>query len=780
MTGFTKLIFAMLALGAFAAYRGAVSADDSMSQRCEPGHDCVIGEYIFDDDGHTPIVTDGFCRITITNPNDEVVANGVDMNHKNDGWYYYTVNISDPLGLYRSKVCCSVGQADEQCLDKTFILGISFESLSADSAVIKQNVDFIRNSTFDFSGSADGGTITTLVDADLTQPDDYWNEYELVMLSGSNAGERRTISDFVNSNQTLTVASAFSNAIAPQDKYVISHEKKMVDTIWTWTDRQLTSATNIASAVWSYSGARTLTAIGSLAADIWDNSFAPTRRLTDATLTAGGDLATKSDVDSSKADLLAAINDNAALIGQLNDISASDVWDYGARSLNQGVDLSSSSTLAIWNVAKSQLVADGSVGQQIVNNLDAQVSSRSALTAGDVWASATRTLTDYNVDATALAVWQSAQRTLTEHGESITAADVWNTLSSSLTGVGTIGNQLAQNVDSTISSRASQGSVDTIRDSQQRQWSVYLSDVTDISKGDTYRAKLWVLNYESVPTDAITAPTVTIYDPVRNISINAVPMTKLSAGIYEYAFHVASSAIQGTWETEVSATVEAGKTIKTNDYWGVAGSPAQVKINSMSDLVVPDIAANVTLTNEGTTGYEYQYEWCVVSSQNNACGGNDDVYYSSAAKLIQPGQDWVTDLAAVVPNPGNYWFKLVVHFGTAQSGASQSFTAQAASGGGGSGGSESPYTKGISNLAKKLWGQDTTFCKIFPCDIIDKILARLDASEKMDIVLNDKITALDAKISRMSNVAPAQIIYRSVTPAAAPVKTRARIQLETQ
>jgi len=97
-------------------------------------------------------------------------------------------------------------------------------------------------------------------------------------------------------------------------------------------------------------------------------------------------------------------------------------------------------------------------------------------------------------------------------------------------------------------------------------------------------------------------------------------------------------------------------------------SPAQVAINSVTNTV-PSITAGITITNEGSIDTEYQYEWCVVSDINNSCGGGDDIYYSSAAKLITAGQDWVTTKNAVVQNPGTYYFKLVVHYGANSSSA---------------------------------------------------------------------------------------------------------------
>jgi hypothetical protein len=127
--------------------------------------------------------------------------------------------------------------------------------------------------------------------------------------------------------------------------------------------------------------------------------------------------------------------------------------------------------------------------------------------------------------------------------------------------------------------------------------------------------------------------------------------------------------------------VETGKTLPGNDYWNVTTSPAQIIITSMAATQVPNISANVRITNEGTAANEYQYEWCVVSNSSNTCGGGDDTYYGSAAKLIQPGENFDTVLTTTVPVTGTYYFKVNVFFGTDVSHAIRQFTATAASGG---------------------------------------------------------------------------------------------------
>ena len=214
--------------------------------------------------------------------------------------------------------------------------------------------------------------------------------------------------------------------------------------------------------------------------------------------------------------------------------------------------------------------------------------------------------------------------------------------------------------------------------SLQENWNVYLSDFGEISLGKTYTAKLYILNYKSEHTDPFATPTVSIWNSSSTQLVNNAQMGKISTGIYSYSYEIATSSATstfGVWETEASVEVESGKTIKVNDYWEVEGSPAQVIINAITDTSIPSITADVTISNEGNAGYEYKYEWCVVDTEWNACGGGDDIFYSSASKFIEAYTDWNTNLNATVPNPGFYWFKVVVYWGTEQSGASQTFTA---------------------------------------------------------------------------------------------------------
>lgn len=277
-------------------------------------------------------------------------------------------------------------------------------------------------------------------------------------------------------------------------------------------------------------------------------------------------------------------------------------------------------------------------------------------------------------------IWNYTDRTLTS-GASI-AADIWSDVSAPIrrltdkvfSGGGSIATEDYINTATTTLL----GGINQVQASYDAQWNITMSNVDRVLVGKTYRAKISIVRASSTPSDSFSAPLLTLYDANRNVIASSVAMTWLSTGTYEYTYIIPGSAAEGLWEATVATEVESGKTLNTNDYWTVEGSPAQVIIYGVTDTTVPDIIANVTITNEGSVGYEYHYEWCVVSESTNACGGGDDVFYGSASKYINSGTDWNTNLSATVSTIGSYYFKLVVYYGAEQSGASRTFTTQAA------------------------------------------------------------------------------------------------------
>lgn len=74
------------------------------------------------------------------------------------------------------------------------------------------------------SGIADSGADVTLVDAVRNEVDDYWNDYILSIVRGTNSGESRKVTNFVQSTHTFTVSPAFTSAIDSTSQYMVSKE----------------------------------------------------------------------------------------------------------------------------------------------------------------------------------------------------------------------------------------------------------------------------------------------------------------------------------------------------------------------------------------------------------------------------------------------------------------------------------------------------------------------------------------------------------------------------
>ena len=259
--------------------------------------------------------------------------------------------------------------------------------------------------------------------------------------------------------------------------------------------------------------------------------------------------------------------------------------------------------------------------------------------------------------------------------------NIWAYSGRTLTSMGTLASDIWSNTTRTLTS---------LTLSSQSPWSVSMSDFGTITAGSTYMTTVTTI-YNGTLTDALNVPTITIYDPNRNVVVNGASMTRTSVGSYGYSYITNVNSAGGVWESVISANVETGKTLPGNDFWNVSTAPPQVIILDMNSIVTPTVSANVRITNEGSIPYEYQYEWCVVTDLNNPCGGGNDVFYSSAAKLINPGSNFDTTLSSTVLNTGNYFFKVAVFYGTEKSGSTRSFITTSPTNNGGGGGN-SNYT----------------------------------------------------------------------------------------
>ena len=286
-------------------------------------------------------------------------------------------------------------------------------------------------------------------------------------------------------------------------------------------------------------------------------------------------------------------------------------------------------------------------------------------------------------------IWSFSSRTLTSFGTLVadTAAAVWTSVSRTLTGAGLDSGTLA--TQSYIDTATS-----TLAAKIESGWTVTLSDFGETTVNTAYEAKLQVVNYATVPTDADYLQTVVIIDSVGTVQVPAGVMTKDSNGTYSYSYSIDGSSVGGVWETVVSVIVN-GETVKVNDYWSLSSSPADVAIIEITDRIIPTITASVRIDNMGTSASDFYYVYCIVSSENNLCGGADDVDSASDTAYINAGSFVNLSLTLdEVPTAGTYSFKVKAR-ALAESNwaaSTEQFTAESgtgtppAGGGGGGGG----------------------------------------------------------------------------------------------
>ena len=240
----------------------------------------------------------------------------------------------------------------------------------------------------------------------------------------------------------LTASAIASDAIGSAE-----FAQAAADKVWSSATRSLTDKAGFAlsaagiQAIWDAATAALSTA-GSIGKLLVDN--------VNATISSRASQTSLDTVDDYVDTEVAAIK---AKTDQLTFTVANQV---DANTLSIGA----TAIQAIWDRATASLSTAGSIGKLLVDNIDAAISSRSSHSAADVWASATRTLTAFGFSVT---VGTNNDKS----GYALSAAGVqaiWDALTTALTTVGSIGKLLVDNVNATISSRATQTSVDTIDD----------------------------------------------------------------------------------------------------------------------------------------------------------------------------------------------------------------------------------------------------------------------------------------------------------------------------
>ena len=178
--------------------------------------------------------------------------------------------------------------------------------IDTEVGVIDGIVDDIKEAIIVGSGTVQLNGSQTVLQTDLSDADDFWNDLQILMISGNNAGETRRISDFVNVNGVVTVDTGFKNNVLLNDTFILIGR-------FTSAASALTPST-IATAVWSevLPGSFTGSMAGKIIADIGTRVLAvfnkiPSKSYLRGTADADGgfDTEDKADIEAECGDALA-------------------------------------------------------------------------------------------------------------------------------------------------------------------------------------------------------------------------------------------------------------------------------------------------------------------------------------------------------------------------------------------------------------------------------------------------------------------------------------------
>ena len=264
----------------------------------------------------------------------------------------------------------------------------------------------------------------------------------------------------------ITTANSIGVKVKTNLDATVSSRSTLTDSqVWSYTSRTLTSFGTLVSDIWNYS-TRTLTAFStSLAVAVWDvlesaistaNSIGvKVKTNLDAAVSSRSTLTAAQAADAVWDEPISGHLTSGSTGAALNAAGSSgDPWatplpgSYGAGTagniLGNRLDVAVSSRASAADYTSARAAK--------LDNLDATVSSRSTLTATDVWNHTTRTLTSFGTLVSD--IWSHSTRTLTAFSTSLALA-VWDVLESAITTANSIGLKVKTNLDTAVSSRAS-------------------------------------------------------------------------------------------------------------------------------------------------------------------------------------------------------------------------------------------------------------------------------------------------------------------------------------
>lgn len=160
-----------------------------------------------------------------------------------------------------------------------------------------------------------------------------------------------------------------------------------------------------------------------------------------------------------------------------------------------------------------------------------------------------------------------------------------------------------------------------------------------------------------------------LFDPLGNLILDNVSMSKMSTGLYFRSYTTSSSSTQGNWKWVVTAK-KVPNTITKEVFTRLIGGPFDVKSITVLDYTVPDLAVAVEIENKGNAGQDVSVEWKLsrIDTGETLASGADTIFIpanSVKQHVVYPSTSYVGGVKITF---------LVYYSGTEKAGAYATFT----------------------------------------------------------------------------------------------------------
>lgn len=287
-----------------------------------------------------------------------------------------------------------------------------------------------------------------------------------------------------------------------------------------------------------------------------------------------------------------------------------------------------------------------------------------------------------------------------------------------------------------------------------------LNGYPEVETGNNYYAEAY-FEQSGTYTDPGSI-TVSLYDPLGQLTFGPLAMTQKSTGIYNYTRNITSGQTEGQWETIVNAT-KSGTSYYAHDFWKVVGGPFDVRDITITDTSVPTIGISFIAENTGGANKDLILLWNLTRNDNGAALDS-----GSETKMVPAYSELTWSISPSTTYVGQVRITLLGYYsGTEKAGAykifsttSESATTPAETGGGGGGGGGAATTVKEASLEIENFED-----KIYLTKNIEKsILLRIKNTGETDLTgVSFDLPDLDSSYytitpNRIEKVKPGEVV----------------------